>query len=209
GSSTVNPCPGTPSPGSSIANRCPGTPSPGSSIANRCPGTPSPGTSTVNPCPGTPSPGTSTANPCPGPHSPGSSIANPCPGTHIKNHTRTKSHTHKITHKKTRHPDAWSPLKYSSDMLGSVNCDRFVCEYFPGVVLQFLRDLLTQPPVDGFECFPEHERPHFCMLRVTCDDMDQPVFYHLERRFLQFFAEVSRNGSGGHLGECAFIHQLV
>src|SRR5699024_1224146 len=120
-----------------------------------------------------------------------------------------KSHTHKITHKKTRHPDAWSPLKYSSDMLGSVNCDRFVCEYFPGVVLQFLRDLLTQPPVDGFECFPEHERPHFCMVRVTCDDMDQPVFYHLERRFLQFFAEVSRNGSGGHLGECAFIHQLV
>src|SRR5699024_6479918 len=51
------------------------------------------------------------------------------------------------------------PLKYSSDMLGSVNCDGFVCEYFPGVVLQFLRDLLTQPPVDGFECFPEHERP--------------------------------------------------
>src|SRR5699024_10942534 len=108
---------------------------------------------------------------------------NDVPG-HIKNHTRTKSHTHKITHKKTRHPDAWSPLKYSSDMLGSVNCDRFVCEYFPGVVLQFLRDLLTQPPVDGFECFPEHERPHFCMVRVTCDDMDQPVFYHLERRFL-------------------------
>src|SRR5699024_3443493 len=101
------------------------------------------------------------------------------------------------------------PTKYLSDPLGAVGHDGFVCEYFLGVVLQFFGDLLTQPSVDGIECFPEHERPHFCVVRVACDDMDQSVFYHLERCFLQFFAEVSCDGSGSHLGECAFIDQLV
>src|SRR5690625_1180456 len=110
--------------------------------------------------------------------------------------------------KKTRHSHAWSSTQYLSDPLDAFDHDGFVCEYFTGVVFQFFGNLPTQPCVDGFECFPEHERPHFCVVCIACDDMDQSVFDHLERCFLQLFAEVSGDGCGGHLGEYAFIHQF-